>query len=134
EQKDVLTLASGEKVTVPFDTLVMFSTNFHPKELFDGAALRRIQYKIKINSPSRDELLQIFLMVSKAKGVDFPEEVLIRLFTQRYPEIDNKYANFHAVFFMNQIQAMLKYRPDAKVDEEMIDAAWENLFVEDTLD
>ena len=134
EQKDVLTLSSGEKVTVPFDTLVMFSTNFHPKELFDDAALRRIQYKIKINSPSRDELLQVFLLVSKAKNISIPEEVLIRLFTQRYPEIDNKYANFHAVFLMNQIQAMQKFRPDAPVDDEMIDAAWENLFVEDTLD
>ncbi|MEO0342108.1 MAG: ATPase [Pseudomonadota bacterium] len=134
EQKDVLTLSSGEKVSVPFDTLVMFSTNFHPKELFDGAALRRIQYKIKINSPSRDELLQVFLLVSKAKGIDLPEEVLIRLFTERYPEIDNKYANFHAIFFMNQIQAMKKFRPDATVDEAMIDAAWENLFVEEELD
>lgn len=134
EQKDVLTLASGEKVTVPFDTLVMFSTNYHPKELFDDAALRRIQYKIKINSPSRDELLQVFLLVSKAKKINVPEEVLVRLFTKRYPEIDNKYANFHAVFLLNQIQAMLKFRPNASVDEDMIDAAWENLFVEETLD
>lgn len=134
EQKDVLTLASGEKVTVPFDTLVMFSTNYHPKELFDDAALRRIQYKIKINSPSRDELLQVFLLVSKAKKISVPEEVLVRLFTKRYPEIQNKYANFHAVFLLNQIQSMLKFRPEARIDEAMIDAAWENLFVEDTLD
>ena len=134
EQKDVLTLSSGEKVTVPFDTLVMFSTNYHPKELFDDAALRRIQYKIKINSPSRDELLQVFLLVSRAKGINVPEEVLVRLFTKRYPEIENKYANFHAVFLLNQIQAMLKFRPEAPIDETMIDAAWENLFVEDTLD
>ncbi|MEM0976127.1 MAG: ATPase [Pseudomonadota bacterium] len=134
EQKDVLTLASGEKVTVPFDTLVMFSTNFHPKELFDDAALRRIQYKIKINSPSRDELLQVFLLVSKAKGVQVPEDILVRLFTKRYPEINNRYANFHAVFLLNQIQSMLKFDPKAPIDEAMLDAAWENLFVEDTLD
>ena len=43
---DILSLQSGEKFLVPFDTLVIFSTNFHPAEIFDGAALRRIHYKV----------------------------------------------------------------------------------------
>ncbi|MEO0944281.1 MAG: ATPase, partial [Pseudomonadota bacterium] len=40
ESKDILALQSGEKFEVPFDTLVIFSTNFHPNEIFDKAALR----------------------------------------------------------------------------------------------
>ena len=48
EGRDILALQSGEKFEVPFDTLVIFSTNFHPNEIFDGAALRRIFFKIKI--------------------------------------------------------------------------------------
>jgi predicted ATPase with chaperone activity len=38
ENKDILALQSGEKFEVPFDTLVIFSTNFHPNEIFDKAA------------------------------------------------------------------------------------------------
>jgi predicted ATPase with chaperone activity len=52
-QKDILALQSGEKFEVPFDTLVIFSTNFHPNEIFDKAALRRIFFKIKIDGPTR---------------------------------------------------------------------------------
>ncbi|RZV99973.1 MAG: ATPase, partial [Rhodobacteraceae bacterium] len=48
ENRDILALQSGEKFEVPFDTLVIFSTNFHPNEIFDKAALRRIFFKIKI--------------------------------------------------------------------------------------
>ena len=48
---DILTLTSGEKFVVPFDTLVIFSTNFHPNEIFDQAALRRIFFKIKKHVP-----------------------------------------------------------------------------------
>ncbi len=45
EGKDILALQSGEKFEVPFDTLVIFSTNFHPNEIFDKAALRRILFQ-----------------------------------------------------------------------------------------
>jgi predicted ATPase with chaperone activity len=53
ESKDVLALQSGEKFEVPFDTLVIFSTNFHPNEIFDQAALHRIFFKIKIDGPNQ---------------------------------------------------------------------------------
>ena len=53
ESKDILALQSGEKFEVPFDTLVIFSTNFHPNEIFDTAALRRIFFKIKIDGPNQ---------------------------------------------------------------------------------
>ncbi len=57
ESRDILQLQSGEKFTVPFDTLVIFSTNFHPNEIFDGAALRRIFFKIKIDGPDQENFL-----------------------------------------------------------------------------
>jgi len=60
ENKDILALQSGEKFEVPFDTLVIFSTNFHPNEIFDKAALRRIFFKIKIDGPNQEDYLKIF--------------------------------------------------------------------------
>ena len=67
ESKDILALQSGEKFEVPFDTLVIFSTNFHPNEIFDQAALRRIFFKIKIDGPNQENFLKIFAMVARKK-------------------------------------------------------------------
>jgi hypothetical protein len=68
ESRDILALQSGEKFVVPFDTLVIFSTNFHPNEIFDGAALRRIFFKIKIDGPDQENFLKIFAMVAQEEG------------------------------------------------------------------
>ena len=57
---DFLTLQTGQKFDLPFMTLVVFATNIKPQDLVDEAFLRRIQYKIFAESPTRAEFLQIF--------------------------------------------------------------------------
>ena len=52
---DFLNLASGKKIQVPFDQLIVFSTNLEPKELVDDAFLRRIPYKIEVTDPERSK-------------------------------------------------------------------------------
>ena len=61
--------------TLPFDVLVMFSTNLHPADLMDAAFLPRIQYKIKLFEPTRDEYRQVFSAVAQSRGLEFSEEV-----------------------------------------------------------
>jgi hypothetical protein len=100
---DILNLQSGEKFEVPFDTLVIFSTNFHPNEMFDGAALRRIFFKIKIDGPTQEDFLKVFAMVAKKKKIPLNEAALIHLLKVRYPTIDNVYANYHANFLIDQM-------------------------------
>lgn len=74
-QIDFLKLTTGASFTLPFDVLLMFSTNLQPSDLMDAAFLRRIQYKIKLFEPTRDEYHQIFVAVSKAFGLTFDENV-----------------------------------------------------------
>ena len=50
---DFLNLPSGKKIQVPFDQLIIFSTNLEPKDLVDEAFLRRIPYKIEVPDPTR---------------------------------------------------------------------------------
>ncbi|MEO0914708.1 MAG: ATPase, partial [Pseudomonadota bacterium] len=71
---DILSLQSGQKFMVPFDTLVIFSTNFAPTEMFDGAALRRIYYKIKVDNPNRDDFIKVFVKTSRHYKVKPDEE------------------------------------------------------------
>ena len=50
---DFLNLANGKKIQVPFDQLIVFSTNLEPRDLVDDAFLRRIPYKIEVIDPDR---------------------------------------------------------------------------------
>lgn len=127
---DILTLQSGEKFEVPFDTLVVFSTNFHPNDLFDGAALRRIFFKVKIDGPTQAEFLKIFAMVAKKKKVPLDEASLLHLLKKKYPTVDNVYANYHAPFLLDQIIAICEFEGiPYQMRPDLIDRAWENLYV-----
>jgi predicted ATPase with chaperone activity len=74
-QVDFMKLHTGASFTLPFDVLLMFSTNLHPADLMDAAFLRRIQYKIKLFAPTRDEYRQIFSAVARSRGLEFGDEV-----------------------------------------------------------
>jgi len=130
---DILTLQSGEKFIVPFDTLVIFSTNFLPSEMFDGAALRRIAYKVKVDGPNQDQFLQIVMMVCKAKKLPVDELSVVHLLKHRYPEVHHLYANFHSNFLVDQILSICEYEGIAPhMTPTLIDRAWANLFVKET--
>ena len=57
---DYLKLHTGKSFSLPFDELVMFSTNLSPRDLMDPAFLRRIPYKLEVGAPTRAEYRRIF--------------------------------------------------------------------------
>ncbi|QDI75013.1 MULTISPECIES: ATPase [Leisingera] len=132
ESKDILALQSGEKFEVPFDTLVIFSTNFHPNEIFDQAALRRIFFKIKIDGPDQENFLKIFAMVARKKGIPLDERTLVHLLKNKYPTISNVYANYQPGFLIDQMIAICEFEGiPYQMSPELIDRAWANMFVRD---
>ncbi|MEM6322180.1 MAG: ATPase [Pseudomonadota bacterium] len=132
EAKDILALQSGEKFEVPFDTLVIFSTNFHPNEIFDKAALRRIFFKIKIDGPSQQDYLKIFALVAKKKKMPLNEAALVHLIKKKYPTINNIYANYQPIFLVDQMISICEFEGiPYQMTPELIDRAWANMFVKD---
>jgi len=132
ENRDILALQSGEKFEVPFDTLVIFSTNFHPNEIFDKAALRRIFFKIKIDGPDQEDYLKIFAMMARRRNVPLDEETLIYLLQEKYPTIDNIYANYQPVFLIDQMISICEFEGiPYQMSPELIDRAWANMFVKE---
>lgn len=130
EGRDILALQSGEKFTVPFDTLVIFSTNFHPNEIFDGAALRRIFFKIKIDGPNQENFLKIFAMVARKKRMPLDEAALLYLMKEKYPTIANNYANYQPGFLIDQMIAICDFEGlEYQMTPALIDRAWANMFV-----
>lgn len=132
ESRDILALQSGEKFTVPFDTLVIFSTNFHPNEIFDGAALRRIFFKIKIDGPNQENFLKIFALVARKKKMPLDEAALRHLLKSKYPTINNNFANYQPVFLIDQMIAICEFEGiPYQMTPDLIDRAWANMFVRD---
>ena len=130
ENKDILALQSGEKFEVPFNTLVIFSTNFHPNEIFDQAALRRIFFKIKIDGPNQANYLKIFSLVAKKKKMPLNEAALIHLLKVKYRTIDNVYANYQPIFLIDQMISICDFEGiPYQMTPELIDRAWANMFV-----
>jgi hypothetical protein len=130
ESKDILALQSGEKFEVPFDTLIIFSTNFHPNEIFDKAALRRIFFKIKIDGPCKEDYLKIFALVARKKKMPLNEKALVYLLREKYPTINNVYANYQPVFLIDQMIAICEFEGiPYQMTPELIDRAWANMFV-----
>ena len=134
EAKDILALQSGEKFEVPFDTLVIFSTNFHPNEIFDKAALRRIFFKIKIDGPEQEDYLKIFAMVARKRKMPLDEDTLVYLIKNKYPTIDNIYANYQPIFLIDQMISICEFEGiPYQMTPDLIDRAWANLFVKDEM-
>ena len=68
---DFLTLATGKKIQVPFEQLIIFSTNLQPTDLADEAFLRRIPYKIEVGDPSREEFQTLFKIIAKSLHCEY---------------------------------------------------------------
>ena len=83
---DYLTLATGRKFPVPFEQLIIFSTNLEPRELVDEAFLRRIRHKIRIGPPEREQFTQIFRLCCAQRDIPFEETAVEHLYANFYDQ------------------------------------------------
>jgi hypothetical protein len=86
DRHDFLTLASGKKFSVPFEQLIIFSTNLDPKDLVDDAFLRRIRHKVEVNAPTRDVYERIFNAMTKRLGMTSVVEAIDYLYERYYDQ------------------------------------------------
>jgi predicted ATPase with chaperone activity len=85
---DFLNLASGKKIQVPFDQLIVFSTNLEPRDLVDDAFLRRIPYKIEVIDPSEEAFRSLLKIMASKLGVEYSEEAANHLMEKHYRAIN----------------------------------------------
>jgi hypothetical protein len=84
KREDYLTLHTGKKFPVPFDSLIIFATNLNPWDLVDEAFLRRIRYKIPVENPSREQYETLFRRISEARGLEYKPEAVEFIFQEYY--------------------------------------------------
>lgn len=128
---DYLTLHTGRKIEIPFDVLVVFSTNLPPKDLVDEAFLRRLRHKIEVGDPSYDEYREIFKRVAAAKGVRYSDQGLAHLLQAYYIKKDRKLRASHPRDLCDQIIDIAHYfNQEPAMTDELLDRAAEAYFVE----
>jgi hypothetical protein len=121
---DFLTLPTGKKLQVPFDQLVIFSTNLEPRELVDEAFLRRIPFKIEIGDPSEEEFHVLFRLYAKSFGCEYRAEVIDDLLRRHYRETKRHLRRCHARDLLLQIRAYCNYaRQTMEMRPEYFDRA-----------
>ena len=106
---DFLTLHTGRKVEIPFDVLVVFSTNLPPKDLVDEAFLRRLRHKIEIGDPSYQEYREIFQRVAGQKGVTYNDQGLAYLLQEWYIKANRKLRSSHPRDLCDQVLDIARY-------------------------
>jgi MoxR-like ATPase len=128
---DFLRLHTGRKVEVPFDVLIVFSTNLPPKDLVDEAFLRRLRHKIEIGDPSFEEYREIFKRVSQDKRVEYNDQALAYLLQEWYIKRNRKLRASHPRDLCDQILDIASYMAIPPVmSREMIDRAALAYFVD----
>ncbi|HMQ29513.1 MAG TPA: AAA family ATPase, partial [Chloroflexaceae bacterium] len=127
---DYLALQTGKKLEVPFDVLIVFSTNLNPKELVDEAFLRRIRHKIEVPNPSPAEFRAIFQLVCKGKQIPYSDDGLRHLLQEHYMKVGRDLRSCHPRDLCDQILDEAKYRSiPPSMSKELIDRACEAYFV-----
>ncbi|MAT41970.1 MAG: AAA family ATPase [Anaerolineaceae bacterium] len=128
---DYMSLHTGRKVEVPFDVLVIFSTNLPPKDLVDEAFLRRLRHKIEIGDPSYEAYRELFRRVSGQKGVTYSDQGLAYLLQEHYIKRNRPLRASHPRDLCDQILDIARYlNVEPKLNRELIDKAAESYFVE----
>jgi MoxR-like ATPase len=128
---DFLSLQSGMKFEIPFDQLVIFSTNLEPKKLVDEAFLRRIRYKIKIDHPAEHEYERIFKAVCESNGIEYRQEMVDFLLERFYRRSGRSPNACHPRDLIDHIIDDAHYHCyQPELTEASLTAAWETYFVE----
>jgi MoxR-like ATPase len=128
---DFLTLHTGRKVEVPFDVLVVFSTNLPPKDLVDEAFLRRLRHKIEVADPSYEAYREIFKRTAESKGIPYSDRGLAYMLQEWYIKRNRKLRASHPRDICDQILDISRYlNVEPTMSKELLDRASEAYFVE----
>jgi DNA polymerase III delta prime subunit len=127
---DFLKLHTGKSFSIPFDELVIFSTNLEPEDLMDPAFLRRLPYKIEIGSPSIEMYRKIFDKECKSHNMELTDDLFAEVVFKIREEKELELAAYQPRFLLEQVAASCRFMEEpVRLDPHFLDYAINNLRV-----
>jgi len=127
--RDYLTLHTGYKFQIPFDVIVMFSSNDHPADLADEAFLRRLGYKIEISAMNEEQYRRVFRDVCDDLSIPFSEPALQYLLRECHDKENRPLLACYPRDLLAQVRDLALYEGKApELNNRVLDWAWHNYF------
>ncbi|MFV9503177.1 MAG: ATP-binding protein [Oscillochloridaceae bacterium umkhey_bin13] len=121
---DYLNTVTGQKMQIPFDQLIMFSTNLDPKDLGDDALLRRIKFKFEIIDPTEDQFREIWKIMCKVRKVPYDDRAVDYLIAKWYKPDDRPFRMCQPRDILDQLISIAKYNMETPMlSADLIDSA-----------
>jgi energy-coupling factor transporter ATP-binding protein EcfA2 len=127
---DYLSLHTGYKFLVPFDVIVVFSSNFPPEQLADGSFLRRLGYKIHVGPLDAPQYERVFRQVCEQFQVPYSCDAFHYLLHQHHYKEGRPLLACYPRDIVAQVRDLALYEGRApSLDEKVLDWAWNNYFI-----
>jgi predicted ATPase with chaperone activity len=128
---DYLTLQTGGKIEMPFELLIIFSTNLEPKELVDEAFLRRIRHKVEVSNPTFEQYREIFRREAAKRGMAYEDNALAYLLQEHYIKANRELRACHPRDILDQIVDIARFLgTQPRLTQDLIDKACSAYFVD----
>jgi hypothetical protein len=127
---DYLTTVTGKKLEIPFDQLIIFSTNLDPNDIADEAFLRRIKFKINVIDPDEAQWRKIWALVCKSRKVPYDDKGLDYLVEKWYRPDSRPFRMCQPRDILDQMISIGKYNMEKiTLNPDLLDAACATYFV-----
>lgn len=127
---DFLTLPTGKKIQVPFEQLIIFSTNLNPSSLVDEAFLRRVPYKLLVDNPTPAEYTTIFKGICTSLGLTYDEKSA-EFLLKKYEQSSRPLRRCHPRDLVKYVKHACQYRKvEPRLGIDLLEQAWRTYFGE----
>ncbi|MEL7047560.1 MAG: ATPase [Pseudomonadota bacterium] len=128
---DYLNLHTGKSAMIPFDEIVIFSTNMHPNDLMDPAFQRRISYKLETVEPPEDLFRKVFQGMAQKQGLELTDAIYMQAL-DGIRKNEAPLAYFQPKFIVEQVLASCKFEGiTPQFTKDNVDDALANLFIQE---
>jgi hypothetical protein len=125
---DYLALHTGKKIEVPFEQLVVFSTNLEEKDLADQAFLRRMGYRARVEPPTPAAYTSIFRYQANKRGITVEQPVLDHILA-KYRTERRQMKGCEPRDILDRATDICKFENHSlKLTPQIVDIAWCNYF------
>jgi hypothetical protein len=129
---DYLSFLTGGKMTAPFETFLVFSTNLNPADLGDEAFLRRIQYKMLLRGPAQNEFIRIFEDGCAAAKLRCDRELMEGFIARHYRETGKVFRRCHPRDVLSHARNLIQFEGlPHELTAGLLDRAFESCFVQE---